>query len=141
MAYCRDIFTLTVTGALDCRIVISSDDESRIFSAEDLSVTFTQTINFSYTIGIPKRTAFFSKVERSRAGGSGSPPSLGRDIIFTPAAPVVEDKAADEVQNATFSFGTPVYNEAEVAELAEGTDTYYIKIYAHEAGDNTANFP
>lgn len=141
MAYCRDIFTLTVTGALDCTIAIGSDDDSRTFSADDLAVTFTQTVNFTYTIGIPKRTNFFHKVERSRAGGTGSPPSLGRGVVFSPAAPVTEDKAADEVQRASFSFGMPVYSNQEKTELAEGSDTFLIKIYAHEDSDNTASFP
>lgn len=141
MAYCRDIFTLTVTGALDCTIVIASDEDSRTFSADDLETTFTQTVNFTYTIGIPKRTNFFHKVERTRAGGSGSPPSLGRGVVFSPAAPVTEDKAANEMQDASFSFGTPVYSNQEKTELAEGTDSFLIKIYAHEAGDNTAAFP
>jgi len=95
MAYCRDTFTLMVTGeAIHASITVPGDFPL------DVEAGANYIVAFNYTIGAPPATALFGAVWA--VSDAGSAPSTNVD----PQAPNQEARP-DEVQNGTISGTVP----------------------------------
>lgn len=95
MAYCRDIFTLTVTGAgIDASITVPGSFPL------DVEAGANYIVAFNYTIGAPPATALFGS--EWAVSDAGSVPSTN----FNPQAPN-RNARPDEVQSGTISGTVP----------------------------------
>lgn len=95
MAYCRDVFTLTVTGAaIDASITVPGIFPITVLPGANYN------IGFNYTVGSPPATAAFEAAWHT-SGGTGTPTHQ-----ILPAAPVT-DVMPTAVQNGTIAGVVP----------------------------------
>jgi len=151
--YCLDDFTISITGTVNCSLIVDSGRKSLQYTTSQLHQPSGLTVSvhaarvpFTYQVGAnPQRNDFHAFYEKERRTGpsgtavSGTAPNLS-NASFIPPTPDLTG-AANLGKSAMFTVQLPTYTDAATATLADAEDHYDVSVIIREQGYVDTTWP